>query len=348
MKNKIICTFASFLSVFLLLLVLIYRTETAEGVKSALSQSASGVIPSLFAFITLSGVISSLDLLEPIYRKIPTEKLFCLSRYSSQAVLIGLLCGFPVGATVVNNLYSRGKITKNEAERLLAVSSCPSPAFLIGAVGAYYSNAAYGAGLYLTSVMSCLLFGVITKKSMDSAPRFTEAPPQPKMNFTRAMCESVNRAGLTCLSITAYITFFSVMRNIVSAMLPFTVVRDVTSALFEFSYGAYYGSIVKGLRGFIITGLAIGFSSLSIFLQSANSAPELSMKPFFYSKLMSVVLCVVYSAVYWYFFGSTITPSAQVPAFSAVSGAVLPLAVVAVITIISGIVSKKINFRMKY
>ncbi len=349
MKNKIIYTSAALFSTFLLVLMLIYRTEAAQGVKSALSQAVTGVIPSLFIFIALSNVITSLDLLEPIYSRIPTEKLFALNRSSSQAIFCGLLCGFPIGAVVVNSLYTGGKITKPEAERLLAVSSCPSPAFLIGAVGGYYSSTAYGVGLYMVSVLSCLLFGVITgRKSVPSTTDSSKNKAAAKVGFTRAVCESVNKAGLTSLTITAYITFFSVMREVISAMLPFTAIQDITAAMLEFSHGAYYGSTLGGIRGYCITGFAIGFSSLSIFMQTSNSAPSLSMKPFFCSKLMSAGLCTLYSAVYWYLFGSATAPSASAPAFSAIPSAIHPLAAVAVVTLISGFASKIINFRTKY
>ncbi len=328
--------------------MLIYHSEAAQGVKSALSQAVTSVIPSLFIFIALSNIITSLDLLEPLYSRIPTEKLFSMNRSSSQAIFCGLLCGFPIGAVVVNSLCTGGKITKSEAERLLAVSSCPSPAFLIGAVGGYYSSTAYGAGLYAVSVLSCLLFGVITgRKSVPATADSGGNKAAARVGFTRAVCESVNKAGLTSLTVTAYITFFSVMREVVSAMLPFTAVQDITASLFEFSHGAYYGSSVGGIRGYCITGFAIGFSSLSIFMQTSNSAPSLSMKPFFCSKLMSAALCTLYSAVYWYFFGSAAATSSA-PACLAVNEKVLPLAAVAVVTVISGFASKIINFRTKY
>ncbi len=342
MKNKIIYTSAALFSTFLLVLMLIYRNEAASGVRSALSQSVTGVIPSLFIFIALSNIITSLDLLEPIYKRIPAERLFSMNKSSSQAIFCGLLCGFPIGAVVVNTLCTGGKITKSEAERLLAVSSCPSPAFLIGAVGAYYSSAAYGVGLYAVSVLSCLLFGVITRGKSTPAPAESGGSKAVvRVGFTRAVCESVNKAGVTSLTITAYITFFSVMREVLSAMLPFTLTRDITATLFEFSYGAYYGSTIGGLRGFCITGLAIGFSSLSIFMQTSNSAPTLSMKPFFCSKLMSAGLCTAYSAVYWLLFGASSAPSAASPAFSAITPTILPLAAVAAVTIISGFALKK-------
>ncbi len=342
MKNKIIYTSAALFSTFLLVLMLIYRSEAAAGVKSALSQAAESVIPSLFIFIALSNIISSLDLLEPLYSKIPAEKLFSMDRSSSQAVFCGLLCGFPIGAVVVNTLYTGGKIKKSEAERLLALSSCPSPAFLIGAVGGYYSSTAYGAGLYATSVLSCLLFGVITRvKKSAHAPAENGKMAVGKVSFTQAVCESVNKAGVTFLTITAYITFFSVMREVVSAMLPYTAVRDLTSALFEFSGGAYYGSTVGGLRGYCITGFAIGFSSLSIFMQTSNSAPSLSLKPFLCSKLMSAALCTAFSAVYWYLSGRNTAPSAANPVFSLAEPVILPLAIIAAAAVISGFALKR-------
>jgi len=89
------------------------------------------MIPSLLPFMILSGIMVRMNLTEkvsmivypvirPIYR---VRKNVCY------AMLIGFLCGFPMGARVVDDLYLREKISKREAEYLLAFCNNIGPVY---------------------------------------------------------------------------------------------------------------------------------------------------------------------------------------------------------------------------
>lgn len=89
------------------------------------------MIPSLLPFMILSGIMIRMNLTEkasmilfpvirPIYR---VRKNVCY------AMLIGFLCGFPMGAKTVDDLYARGMVTKREAEYLLAFCNNIGPVY---------------------------------------------------------------------------------------------------------------------------------------------------------------------------------------------------------------------------
>ena len=89
------------------------------------------MIPSLLPFMILSGVMVRMRLtdkaamiLYPIVRPIlKVRKNVCY------AMLMGFLCGFPMGARVVDDLYMRQMITKREAEYLLAFCNNIGPVY---------------------------------------------------------------------------------------------------------------------------------------------------------------------------------------------------------------------------
>ncbi len=89
------------------------------------------MIPSLLPFMILSGIMIRMNLTEkasmilypiikPIYK---VRKNVCY------AMLIGFLCGFPMGAKTVADLYARQMITKREAEYLLAFCNNIGPVY---------------------------------------------------------------------------------------------------------------------------------------------------------------------------------------------------------------------------
>lgn len=89
------------------------------------------MIPALLPFMILSGVMVRMKLTDkaamilypvagPVYR---VRKNVCY------AMLLGFLCGFPMGAKVTADLYSRGMLDKREAEYLLTFCNNIGPVY---------------------------------------------------------------------------------------------------------------------------------------------------------------------------------------------------------------------------
>ena len=89
------------------------------------------MIPSLLPFMILSGIVIRLGLtqtiasfvyplIRPLYR-VRKDVCYCM--------MLGFLCGFPMGARVVADLYARGQLTKEEGEYLLAFCNNIGPVY---------------------------------------------------------------------------------------------------------------------------------------------------------------------------------------------------------------------------
>lgn len=298
MKRKLLSSLLSLVFALILILLIVFSDEVGECVRNSLVSSVRQVIPSLFAYLAISKIIIGLDLFEPIYRFIPTERLFSLPRCSAAAILTGLICGFPTGASCTATLYKNGMLTSDEASRLLAISSCASPAFLVSVVGRSWCCRTFGYILYAVSLVSVVVFGIITgrgKKVFNKNPTHSES-----ISTAYVICSSISEAGIGMLSITAYITFFAVVRQIFSIIFGKSdVFLAVVSAVLEFSSGALFGSETGGYIGAAVTGFAVGFSSLSVFMQTAmfSGKYKISMKYFALSKLITGTLSCVTGVV---------------------------------------------------
>ena len=114
------------------MIILILDTKTAiAGAYDGISLCIRSVIPSLFPFFVLSGILTGAltgirgRILAPIGR-------FCgMPRGSESILLTGLLGGYPIGAKSVAESYRNGQIDKNDAKRMLDFAAMPVHRFCL-------------------------------------------------------------------------------------------------------------------------------------------------------------------------------------------------------------------------
>lgn len=106
--------------------------------QMSLSYAAMGLrlwfekmIPSLLPFMILSGIMVRMKLTDKVAMLIyPIVKpIYKVRKNVCYAMLMGFLCGFPMGARVVDDLYTRQMIGKREAEYLLAFCNNIGPVY---------------------------------------------------------------------------------------------------------------------------------------------------------------------------------------------------------------------------
>jgi len=89
------------------------------------------MIPSLLPFMILSGVVIRLGLTETIASFVYPliRPVYHVRKNVCYCMMLGFLCGFPMGARVVSDLYSRGQLTREEGEYLLAFCNNIGPVY---------------------------------------------------------------------------------------------------------------------------------------------------------------------------------------------------------------------------
>lgn len=89
------------------------------------------MIPALLPFMIISGIMVRLHLTESFSTVLypVVRPLFQVSKNVCYAMIMGFLCGFPMGAKTVYDLYSRQMINKREAEYLLAFCNNIGPVY---------------------------------------------------------------------------------------------------------------------------------------------------------------------------------------------------------------------------
>ena len=125
-----------FLSLALFAAFLLCPTACADGVREGLSLAAVQALPALFPFFVVSGLLVRCDTarLSPLLAK-PLARLYGLPPEAAPALVLGLIGGYPVGATTACALLSEGVLSREAAERVNRFCNCASPGFCIGLVG---------------------------------------------------------------------------------------------------------------------------------------------------------------------------------------------------------------------
>lgn len=89
------------------------------------------MIPALFPFMVLSGIIIRMNLISLFARPLTPllGKLYQVRPPLVYGMVIGFLCGFPMGAHTAAELYRTQKISKEEASFLLAFCNNIGPVY---------------------------------------------------------------------------------------------------------------------------------------------------------------------------------------------------------------------------
>ncbi|MCI8637919.1 MAG: transporter [Coprococcus sp.] len=113
--------------------MLLFPKPVFTGAANGLLLWFNTVIPTLFPFMIISGILIKTDAIRLLARILHPVlgPLFCISPPASFAVLGGFLCGYPMGARIIAELTGNGSISRNEGEYLLSFCNNTSPMFLI-------------------------------------------------------------------------------------------------------------------------------------------------------------------------------------------------------------------------
>ena len=90
------------------------------------------LLPVLLPFLILTGILIHTNmagkLLQPV--EVIWNKVLGVSAAGAYAVIVGALCGYPVGAKITSDLYENHQISESEAKYLLTFTNHASPVFV--------------------------------------------------------------------------------------------------------------------------------------------------------------------------------------------------------------------------
>lgn len=297
--------------------------QAIEGAKNGLTLCGNVIIPSLFPFFVLSSLVVDLGLAAYLGRALEgvMRPLFRVGGSCAAAVAMGFVGGYPVGARTALQLYQQGLCTKVEAERLLSFCNNSGPAFILGVVGAgVFGSGRVGLLLYLTHAAASILVGILFRFHGGRDKGGQRRPARATFETVRASAAftgAVGKALQSTLSICAFVVFFSVVLELLSAygalsglarvLALFGVgeewARRLVAGLLELSSGV--SSLTgAGSQGVSMAAFMLGWAGVSVHCQVLSFIGDsgLSVRTYLAGKLCHGLIAAGLTAALTHFF----------------------------------------------
>jgi len=218
LKDKIKAVLIAVAVLACCVLVVVYSKETASAVRSASERCLTVIIPSLYIFTALSGLLIKSGIYKTIGRPFSLFSRYILRMKDEHfgIFLISSFAGYPIGAKLISEMYDSGRIRKSEAERLLCICYSSGPPFLIGTVGIslFGSENAVRAGLAMfLAIFLCSLSAAFILFRRDSIPQRSSEKIEIKLSADD-LVSSVISGGKSMFVICAVIIFFAAFSEI--------------------------------------------------------------------------------------------------------------------------------------
>ena len=277
------------------LLVLILDGGTAiVGMRMGINVCIRTLIPSLFPFMILCGLINGNSdghtgrLLRGIGK-------FCHMPPGCESILVtGFLGGYPVGARSVSALYDKGVITEDDARRMTVFCNNAGPSFLFGVLGSVFEDIKTIFLLWGVQILSALLMGHFL-------PFRENGKPNTHVSHSQSLSESLQSGIRVMGTICGWVIFFRTVLEYLEKWvfncisLPLEI---LLTGMLELSNGCIILSQIQNefLR-FLMASAMLSFGGICISLQTASVCEKCIFKGYIRRKLLQCCVCVFISGL---------------------------------------------------
>ena len=290
MKTKrILSNISDCLFIGLFVYLLIFPQKASEPTRFALEFCAKTLIPSLFIYTVLAKTVLSTDLVQRISKKLGIVPI---------TLVIGTLCGCPIGAKLSLSLYESRQIDKRLAEYLCSFANNASTSFILGFVGnELFGDALVGVRLLVYQLTASVITAAIMKRMI------YKNEPVGKICTTLAkrasLSKSLTDGAMAMINIASSSVFFIVVSNVISHTAELSGhTLAITKSILEFSSGCSEAAKL-GDFAIPITAFALGHCGASVAMQVKSVlSGKLSMRPYFAGKAMSCAIMTLLAVIF--------------------------------------------------
>lgn len=275
--------------------MLLMPSQSIDGAKGGIDLCINRIIPSLFPFFVCSRMMVNSGIAQLMGSKIGKafEMLFGINKGCAFSFVAGLLCGYPVGAKIVGDMYKNRQCTKVEAQRMLAFCNNSGPLFIIGTVGiGMLSSARAGFILYFAHVLSAIATGILVRFIIPSKRKGSDISfhtSSLKGSFHDALTDSIKSMAAVCGNIIFFSVIISALNPVFIGIFPSATGRGLASGIIEISTGI---SMLSGYAHLPVIGFLLAWSGISVIMQVDGIIAPLGLSTplFAITKLMQGIL----------------------------------------------------------
>ena len=167
-------------------MLFLYRPQAvATGISRGLSVCGNVIIPTLYPFMLVSGILADSPLCRAPGRlsRGMCRRLFGLPGCCGPVILLSLLGGYPAGALAISRLQRQGILSNEQVNRLLTFCVCGGPGFIVNTVGAgLLGSSRAGWLLFASQATAAVLIGLWQgrgRRGKTDAVTLLSATPRP-------------------------------------------------------------------------------------------------------------------------------------------------------------------------
>ena len=288
----------------MVVILLVYSQDSSQAVIHGLQLCGTAVIPALFPmfvasklFIAKAQQLPLPSLLQRIW-----QRLFGTSGICAYGTLFGLLGGYPLGVSVICELYENKCISREDAEHSLRFCNNSGPAFFIAALGAeVFQDISVGLMLYGLHVLSALILGIIfrCRSHWETCPIKTRPSDRP---FGALFMDAIQSSCASLLQICGLILFFTTLTAVMRSMGLFQLLQYLPAGISIEGIEALLQGIMELTGGIfqldnskdalVLAAFLMGWGGFCIHFQASIlwQKAGLSPKGYYASKLLHGLL----------------------------------------------------------
>lgn len=289
-------------------LFLIFPIYTLNGAASGLLLWYNIVLPTLFPFIVITTLMLKTkafrlisDILGPCF-----GRFFLVSNEGSLAIIIGFLCGYPMGAKIINDLYEEHSISLNETKYLLSFCNNTSPMFIVS----FFVYQILGETQLLSPTLFALYAAPII---MSFITRYIYLLPVNKIDFHNNSEKRYNKKieisfqlldttiidSITLiLKIGGYIMLFSIFISLSYPLIAYCPLLFYFIPLLEVTNGiTMFHTLITSTVSYLLMIFLISFGGVCAIGQTrcVIKSNDIKIFPYFLQKIITAIIAVIIS-----------------------------------------------------
>ena len=274
----------------LIVSILMHSALSVQYVSQALSLWFEHMIPSLFPFMILSGIIVrkgySSMLSKPFFPFL--GRLYHINPTMCTTMLLGFLFGFPLGAKTISEEYQYGHLTKEQAQYLLTFCNNIGPIYLISFA---FPLLKIPTKILLIHIAIPLFYGLILRYTVYRSLSVVSISGN-TLSFPdtiSAIDDAITSACIATMKLGGYMVFF-ILWNLPCAFLSGINIMQYTPAILEITSGLIQNKPMPYPAMILIT-----FSGLSCYAQTYTciKQTDLSFKSYCHHKLIQTSIAII-------------------------------------------------------
>ena len=233
-------------------------------VQNGLDLCLRSVIPALFPFFFLSGIMNNCFIGQSIPFMAPLRRLCRIPQGTESILFIGLVSGYPVGAQLISDAYAKGMLSKENASRMLGFCSNAGPAFIFGMLAPTFSNSIIPWALWGIHIISALIVGwMLPVATTDECVLIDRKTP----SITKALQNSIRNIATVCGWVILFRMVLDFCKKWFLWLFP-TELQVMLSGMVELTNGCVMLQQVEteALRFIIASGM-LAFGGICVFVQ---------------------------------------------------------------------------------